>query len=394
MDLSMQTKCKVRSHPLFLAGFRPFFILAIVSGVFLPLLWALSFSGKVNLSFAGISTLQWHAHEMFFGFGWAVLGGFLLTASKNWVKIRGMHGGWLFLATLLWFIERIAILFYKNIPFGLSFVAVNSFILFVAAYIIWSLVHYRKQDSFRDNFFFIIALPLFIVAKNLILDEDLYIYGWTMTIGLFRLAFVVMFERTITQFMKNSMGVELVRNPILDYSIKFFVLLSVFSGFFTTGLAFGVLLLAGILLGLRFLLWAPLKGLSTFAIGLSYFGYLALIVHMILEALRVKGLLPAVGTVSIHVFTFLCMGIVIPAMFIRICQGHTGRKLLFTTSDRIAIAFMGSASVFRLMLPQIWPEYYLNWILFAGVGWSLCFIMIGYRLIPFLVKPRIDGKEH
>jgi uncharacterized protein involved in response to NO len=29
---------------------------------------------------------------MFFGFGWAVLGGFLLTASKNWVKIRGYHG--------------------------------------------------------------------------------------------------------------------------------------------------------------------------------------------------------------------------------------------------------------------------------------------------------------
>jgi hypothetical protein len=29
---------------------------------------------------------------MFFGFGWAVLGGFLLTSTKNWVGVRGYHG--------------------------------------------------------------------------------------------------------------------------------------------------------------------------------------------------------------------------------------------------------------------------------------------------------------
>ena len=38
------------------------------------------------------SVVQWHAHEMFFGFGWAVMGGFLLTSTKNWVHIRGYHG--------------------------------------------------------------------------------------------------------------------------------------------------------------------------------------------------------------------------------------------------------------------------------------------------------------
>jgi hypothetical protein len=82
----------LRTHPLWLVGFRPFFALACLSGLSLPVLWALIFSGSLTPPPAPFSPSQWHAHEMFFGFGWAVLGGFLLTSTKNWVKVRGYHG--------------------------------------------------------------------------------------------------------------------------------------------------------------------------------------------------------------------------------------------------------------------------------------------------------------
>src|SRR5262245_58037929 len=71
-------------HPFCSVGFRPFFALAMLSGAILPVLWALVFTGQFTPP-GPLSVLQWHAHEMFFGFGWAVLGGFLLTATKNWV---------------------------------------------------------------------------------------------------------------------------------------------------------------------------------------------------------------------------------------------------------------------------------------------------------------------
>lgn len=80
------------SHPLWLVGFRPFFALACLAGLSLPVIWALVFSGLLGTLDSPFSTVQWHAHEMFFGFGWAVLGGFLLTSTKNWVNIRGYHG--------------------------------------------------------------------------------------------------------------------------------------------------------------------------------------------------------------------------------------------------------------------------------------------------------------
>ena len=85
MNLSM--------HPLWLVGFRPFFALACFSGLALPLLWVLIYRGLLPAPDTSFAAVQWHAHEMFFGFGWAVLGGFLLTATKNWVQVRGYHGG-------------------------------------------------------------------------------------------------------------------------------------------------------------------------------------------------------------------------------------------------------------------------------------------------------------
>ncbi|TXT25005.1 MAG: hypothetical protein FD134_1249, partial [Gallionellaceae bacterium] len=91
-------------QPVWLVGFRPFFILSIISGAMLPVLWVLVMSGHVALN-PGVTPQQWHAHEMFFGFGWAVLGGFLLTATKNWVKIRGFHGPVLLVLSVLWLVD-------------------------------------------------------------------------------------------------------------------------------------------------------------------------------------------------------------------------------------------------------------------------------------------------
>ncbi len=97
-------------HPLWLVGFRPFFLLACLAGAVLPPLWALVFAGALTLPASSLPALLWNGHELFFGFGWAVLGGFLPTASKNWVGVRGLHRGPLALAVALWLQERVAVI--------------------------------------------------------------------------------------------------------------------------------------------------------------------------------------------------------------------------------------------------------------------------------------------
>ena len=67
--------------PLLALGFRPFFLLAgIFSAAFL-LVWGVLYAkgGPQNI----YGSINWHGHEMIFGFVSAVIAGFLLTALKN-----------------------------------------------------------------------------------------------------------------------------------------------------------------------------------------------------------------------------------------------------------------------------------------------------------------------
>lgn len=382
------------AHPLWLVGFRPFFTLAFVSGAVLPLVWGLVFAGVVALPAASLPPMFWHGHEMFFGFGWAVLGGFLLTASKNWVKVRGIHGGPLALAAALWLVERVAVLYVGALPPLVRWPLLNVSVLYVGAYVAWTLVRYRQQDTFRDNGYFLVALPALLVAKTLTLDPATFAVGSALTLGLFRVAFVVMLERTMPQFLKNAQSTVLVRKRWLDTPIKALTLGAAFQAFLPTTVAAVLLAVAGVLLLVRLVLWRPDVGLRHFGNGLMYVGSVGLGAHLLLEALRVTGTVVAIGALSTHVFTFLCMGIIIPGMLIRICQGHTGRKLLFTTSDRIAIGLMGGGAFFRLVATQAWSAHYQTWIALSAIGWAACFAIIGVRLVPFLFQPRVDGREH
>jgi len=379
-------------HPLWLAGFRPFFILALLMGLFIPVLWVFIFSGKLSLH-EGLNPLQWHSHEMLFGFAGAVLFGFLLTASKNWVKVRGIHGFSLMFLTGLWILERFSFIPLMHSHFIIKHIGLSLFPLCCGIYIAITLIKYHKNDSFKDNYFFLILLSLLLLAKNFLISNDYYQHGIALSLGLFRLAFAVMFERTITQFMKGTEGKLLFRNRFLDSGIKILVLLSAFQSFLPLPLSIIVLSLAAVFLSVRWILWRPDIGLRKFGNATMYIGYFGLILHFIFETIRLAGIWNQ-GTISIHIFTFLCMGLVIPSMIVRISQGHTGRNPEFYITDKIAIFLIFISAFFRLLLPLIFSSYYLLLIQIAGVLWSVGFLILSLRLCPLLFQERIDGKIH
>ena len=380
-------------HPVWLVGFRPFFILSFVSGALLPVLWFLVFSNYLTLN-SGLTPRQWHAHEMFFGFGWAVLGGFLLTSTKNWVKVRGYHGAILFVLVILWFVDRLAFLLPSACPAALIVLLHNAFLLTILALLLWTLIANRKNDTYPENWLFIVGLPLFLLSKNLLLSSEYFEVGWTMALGLFRLAVVIMLERTLAQFMKAIFKVDVLKNKKLNSAIRVGILVAVFEAVLPVPVAVAVLVTTAMLLLYRFFFWSPLKGMSRLDLGVMYVGYLSLVLSMLLECLRLMGKLNTVGNVATHTFTLLCMGLIIPAMLVRISLGHTGRKVIFTGSDKFAIYISGLGAFLRIVPPQIWPANYQTFILLSALCWMICFLLIGWRITPFLLKPRIDGKEH
>lgn len=385
---------KIAAQPLWLVGFRPFFLLACVAGAGLPVLWALMFSGHLPAPVGRFTPVQWHAHEMFFGFGWAVLGGFLLTATKNWVQVRGYHGAALVALVAAWVFERVGMAFGGGWPDGLFWLSNLGFIGAIVAMLLVTLLRHRANDSFRDNYFFLVVLPAFVAAKLLILDADHFLAGATMAIGLFRMAFLVMLERTLTQFMKGVFQVDILRDPRLDGAIKFSALLLVAQPWLPGWLVGALQLVCAVLLLARFARWKPGLAMTRIELAVMYVGYLAIAAQLLVDLVGRAMALQWVGSVSVHLFTLGVMGLIIPPMLVRISKGHTGRKVAFDAGDKALIWIMLAALVARVGLPQLAPGLYVGWVHLAACGWLLCFGVLGVRMFPRLVAPRIDGKEH
>src|SRR5262245_15100029 len=76
---------------LFSFSFRPFFLGGAAWAALAVLLWLPQYFGELALPTA-FAPLDWHIHEMIFGFVAAVVAGFLLTAIPNWTGRLPVNG--------------------------------------------------------------------------------------------------------------------------------------------------------------------------------------------------------------------------------------------------------------------------------------------------------------
>jgi uncharacterized protein involved in response to NO len=95
--------------PFLSAGFRPFFLLAAAWAAIAVPAWLAAYAHGYAPSDA-LPAQLWHAHEMVFGFGLAVVTGFLLTAIPNWTGRLPVRGAALASLALLWIAGRVALL--------------------------------------------------------------------------------------------------------------------------------------------------------------------------------------------------------------------------------------------------------------------------------------------
>src|SRR3546814_13992604 len=70
------------SLPIFSVAFRPFFLLGGVWSALALGIWIFAFVSGRSLS-GSLSAVDWHLHEMLFGFVMAAIAGFVLTAVAN-----------------------------------------------------------------------------------------------------------------------------------------------------------------------------------------------------------------------------------------------------------------------------------------------------------------------
>ncbi|WP_176719785.1 NnrS family protein, partial [Pseudomonas sp. BIOMIG1N] len=88
--------------PLLRLAFRPMFLAGCVLALLAVPLWLAALQGVLGSWQPAGGWLAWHRHELVFGFGLAIIAGFLLTAVQTWTGQPGLSGKPLAGLALLW----------------------------------------------------------------------------------------------------------------------------------------------------------------------------------------------------------------------------------------------------------------------------------------------------
>ncbi|GAW94685.1 MULTISPECIES: NnrS family protein [Colwellia] len=392
-------KTEQKIPPLLRLGFRPFFLSGALFSVFAVTLWLLMYQGTISLSPLG-GGYWWHIHEMIFGFGGAIIAGFLLTAVQNWTGARGAQGNTLLALWLLWLAGRILLIVPELLGEKLSSLIDLAFlptVAFVLAKPIIAIKQYR-------NLFFVPLLALFTLA-NAEMHLALY-YPTSFNIafagyaGVLLVTFLmsVMAGRVAPMFTANGTKTPKVTPlPWLDKAANGSLAIAMFSlllqpviGF--SGRFFGVLLIiAGILQTIRWLRWRPWLTLNVPLLWSLHTAMKFICFGLLL--LGLSYLLPEVPSKHIwHLLTIGGMGGLILAMIARVSLGHTGRPLTPPKSMSIAFILISLAALVRTFGPWGLPEKTLLFIDISSGLWigAFAIFIVGYA--PMLISVRKDGR--
>ena len=95
-------------HPLWLCGFRPFFVLTAAAAPLFISLWIAFLAFGLPLPAVVGGPFIWHTHELIFGFGLAAVAGFSLTSIPEFTASSPVDRPSVRLLTGLWLLGRLA----------------------------------------------------------------------------------------------------------------------------------------------------------------------------------------------------------------------------------------------------------------------------------------------
>src|SRR5262249_44648049 len=108
MPAALRRRREYAGPVLFSYGFRPFFLGGALWAALAVLLWLPQYFGELSRPPA-LTPLDWHIHEMLYGYVAAIVTGFLLTAIPNWTGRFPVNGLPLAALAALWLAGRVAV---------------------------------------------------------------------------------------------------------------------------------------------------------------------------------------------------------------------------------------------------------------------------------------------
>lgn len=379
-------------HPLLALGFRPFFLAAgLLAVVALPL-WLAALRGWLPLTpYYGGTT--WHAHAMLFGYGVAVIGGFLLTASRNWTGMETASGTELGALIGVWLAGQLAP--WLPIPGALIAVLDLAFPLVLALSLIKPL-WFGPNPVNRVFVGLLVAMggaSLLVHLQALGITQSTALNGDKLMLGLILVTLLIVSGRIMPFFTRAALpGAEpRVRSEVeaLTFALAGIWVLSDAISHSSTLAGVLALVLAAVQV-VRLWGWHHPRVWTNPLLWVLYAGYLWLVLGLVLNGLAHLGVVAPFP--ALHGLTVGTIGVFTLGMMSRVILGHTGRAMQATGPMVAAFVLINLAALVRVLAPLFWPQGYQDWLLVSGVFWTLAFLVFLWVHGPMLITPRVDGR--
>lgn len=340
-------------------------------------LWALQYLGWLP----GADPL-WHAHEMLFGYAFAVIAGFLLTAVRAWTGLGTPVGAPLAAVASLWLIARVLALY--SLP-AAAF-ADAAFAIAVA----WGIGRPLLLSRNRNWFFVVIVLALGAASMAFVAYPRLAL---ALGLDVVLLVMTVVAGRVVPAFTNNALpGAGARRIAWLETAVLVSVIVLLFLNALGLAIPAAIAALAGAALhGARLALWAPWQTRGRPILWILHLSYAWIVAHLALRGLAGLDLAPA--ALATHALSVGAIGGMTLGMMTRTARGHTGRPLASGPAELAAYVLLQAAAAVRVLLPLLIPSAYAASVALSAALWSAAFAVFVFAYYPILSRPRIDGKR-
>jgi uncharacterized protein involved in response to NO len=371
--------------------FRPLFFCAALAASLGMLAWGMFLHFGWLPSAALANPYYWHAHVLLFGFGGALVGGFLLTASANWTGIAttSRRGLWLLAAT--WVIARVLLL--TPLPFWLGALFDVGYLfglVFLVGRVLW--LSRNKRNAF------LIVILLFFAGL------DIAFYAGVLTgnavvptralIGVVDLLMVLMLAiggRVIPFFTGRKLsGHTMWTHKYLIWAVNGGGALVLVCDLCGAGArhppVLGTLMLVvAALVLVRLIGWRGWRAWREPMLWVLHLGYLWLAIGLAVRGLALVGAYAMPELDTLHGITVGALGTLSLGMMVRVAQGHSGVAIKADAALAIMFALPTVAAILRLGVNQ--PT---GWV-WAAVAWFIAYAIYLLTIGPLLVRGRVTA---
>ena len=378
---------------LFSYGFRPFFLFGALYAALSILLWLPAYFGELTIA-THFAPVDWHVHELLFGFLPAIITGFLFTAVPNWTGRMPLQGKMLLALVLLWAGGRVAVALSAIIGWQTAMLADGAFLVSVTLVIAREIIAGRNYRNLK------VLIPLTLLAlANLLFHLEAGLGEETdlsrrLAFAAIVMLIVIIGGRIVPSFTRNWLARE---NPGA-FPAPFGIFDKVSIAATATALAGWValpqhaatgslLILSGVMQLLRLVRWQghrtwrdPLVWILHVSYGLLCVGLLVLGLSVLWpEALR-----PAA---ALHLIAIGAIGGMTLSVMVRASRGHTGQALQAGNGGKLCFAAILLAAAARVAAEYL-PSYYVLWLHIAAIGWITAYLCFAATFAPHLARTR------